>query len=237
MTTSRVNTLMAPSGDVSPEWRRLIDRDEIDALFGTANPNPDRTGCPSQRTLAALARRRRDLGDPAYEHLAHCSPCYQQFRLLQGDVGAKNRGAWWLAVAAAILLAVAGAWVYRAQHPVTPPTSPTATVARAVELDLRPYATSRSVSPRTALPSLPLSRDELHLTLLLPVGAEPGSYDVRLLDTSSRVLASASGQARIQDFVTTLQVTLDLRTVAAGDRQIAVRHAGEGWHVYPASVR
>ena len=41
-----------------------------------ANPNPTRQGCPSRAILVALSRRERPIGDPAYEHLLDCSPCY-----------------------------------------------------------------------------------------------------------------------------------------------------------------
>lgn len=57
--------------------------DEIDQAFSSANPNPDRVGCPSRDVLLALAERRLDIDDPAYDHLGACSPCYREFRALQ----------------------------------------------------------------------------------------------------------------------------------------------------------
>lgn len=57
--------------------------DELDEVLSRANPNPDRIGCPPQETLLALARRESTIGDPAYEHLLQCSPCYCEFRALQ----------------------------------------------------------------------------------------------------------------------------------------------------------
>lgn len=225
---------MKRSAGQSRAWRQLIGRDEIDALFGTANPNPDRIGCPPRRSLVSLARHRRDLADPLYEHLTECSPCYREFRTLRGGGGIGRRRAWWLAVAAAVALAVVGAWTYRLQHG-TPNTAPATTVALAA--DLRPYSVTRSEHQATASSPLRLSRDKLDLTILLPIGSEPGAYDVRVLGDSAHVVAEASGRAEIRDFVTTLHVTLDLRTAPAGDARIAVRHQGEDWHLYPASVR
>jgi hypothetical protein len=75
------------------------------------------------------------------------------------------------------------------------------------------------------------------LTLVLPVGSESGVYDVQVLDTEQRSLASSRGEAAIREFVTTLQATLDLSEVTAGDYRLAVRRTGEGWRVYPALVR
>lgn len=58
--------------------------DDIDEVLSYANPNPTREGCPPEEVLAALARRERPLGDPAYEHLTRCSPCYRAFLALRG---------------------------------------------------------------------------------------------------------------------------------------------------------
>jgi hypothetical protein len=69
---------MASSADRF-DSRDLASLDEIDVLFGTANPNPDRTGCPPPETLEALARRELPMDHPAYVHLAECSPCYEEF--------------------------------------------------------------------------------------------------------------------------------------------------------------
>lgn len=55
----------------------------IDEVFATANPNPDRVGCPTSDVLTELATRQRTIGDPAYAHLTRCSPCYREFRELQ----------------------------------------------------------------------------------------------------------------------------------------------------------
>ena len=57
--------------------------DEMDLLFGRANPNPTRTGCLSADVLRALSRKERSITDPGYEHLAQCSPCYREFRGFQ----------------------------------------------------------------------------------------------------------------------------------------------------------
>src|SRR4051812_37816752 len=56
-----------------------VDR-EVDWFFENVSPNPDRVGCISDEALRELARRVRPISDPGYEHLSHCSPCYQQFR-------------------------------------------------------------------------------------------------------------------------------------------------------------
>ena len=59
--------------------------DDIDEVLSWANPNPERGGCQSRETLIALASREQPLGDPAYEHLLKCSPCYRDFTALKGE--------------------------------------------------------------------------------------------------------------------------------------------------------
>jgi len=84
-----------------------------------------------------------------------------------------------------------------------------------------------------ALPPLTLSAERLDLELLLPISSEPGPHDVRLLSAGDQVLAQASGQADIRDFVTTLRVEIDLR---AGPRVITSSPCGlrgDDWSFYP----
>jgi hypothetical protein len=227
------------------DWRDVAGSDELDELFGAANPNPERVGCPPAETLTALARRERPMDDPAYVHLTQCSPCYCEFRLLQQqDVPSSARGllrsraARWAAAAVVLLLLVIGGWFY-ARRAGTPeaPVSPTVVSARALQLDLRPFAVSRSEQGVPGLRPLALSAERLDLTLLLPVGSEPGAHDVRLLGDADQVLAQASGQADIRDFITTLRVEIDLAAVQAGNYRLAVRREGDDWSFYPAAVR
>jgi hypothetical protein len=66
--------------------------DEIDLLFARGNPNQKREGCLRLNELLAMARRQFPVGDPRYEHLARCSPCFCELR------GIQQRNAFALAV-------------------------------------------------------------------------------------------------------------------------------------------
>ena len=59
-------------------------------------------------------------------------------------------------------------------------------------------------------PPLALLRARVLLTLLLPTGSEPGSYEVEIRDASATVKASAQGNADLRNQVTTLDVVLTL---------------------------
>jgi hypothetical protein len=226
-----------------PESPDPIGHDEIDALFGEANPNPSRTDCPAKEVLLALARRERSMDDPAYEHLTRCSPCYLEFRALQESAqvqaSAARTSRWWLAASAALLLILAaGVLLYFYSGTAPTERTPVPIVAEVdVRIDLRPYAVARSEQKPDSLPPIPLSARRLRVTMLLPTGSEPGPYALRLLDASSRELAATAGSAEIRDFVTTLQATLDLTSTPAGEYRLAIRRQGEDWHFYPASVK
>lgn len=205
---------------------------EIDDIFGRANPNPTREGCPGKDVLIALSHRERPLSDPGYVHLTRCSPCYLEVRALQESRTQQRR---WhfakLAAAAVVVLAiVAAAWFFLAGR------GQTAAAVRA-ELDLRPYALNRGDVPDGNRQPLTLPRGRVTLTMLLPLGSEPGAYEVQLLDSGLASRASASGTADIKDYVTTLRTMLDLATIASGSYQLAIRRTGQEWQLFPAQVR
>ena len=52
-----------------------------------------------------------------------------------------------------------------------------------------------------------------------------------------RFKGEANGTAPIADFVTTLNVRLDLQQLAPGAYQLAVRRQGDHWRMFPADVR
>ena len=55
----------------------------VEEIFSHGHPNPERNGCPSHDVLVSLARRERPIGDPAYDHLFKCSPCWLAVRELK----------------------------------------------------------------------------------------------------------------------------------------------------------
>lgn len=215
---------------------------DIDEIFSRANPNPDRVGCPPRDDLIALAARRRPIDDPGYEHLGKCSPCYREFRALQAQLPVTSSGmaTWWrAAIAAALLVAIGGAWWLTTQRADSRAAVASrdvgAPVARA-ELDLRPFVVTRSEKAAADAEPVRLPASAVDLTLLLPTGAEPGLYDVQLLDADLQSRAETTGTAAIENFVTTLRVSLDLGALTTGGYQLAVRRQGDSWRMYPARV-
>jgi hypothetical protein len=77
-----------------------------------------------------------------------------------------------------------------------------------------------------------LSRAQLKATILLPIGSEPGEYEVQVLDADLKSRASSRGRAPIVDFVTTLETTLDTSAHPPGSYQLALRRQDEGWRLF-----
>lgn len=209
-------------------------RDEIDELFGRANPNPQRVGCPTHDVLVALASRERPIGDPTYEHLIACSPCYLEVRSIQEEVQQRHRRllktvAWSTAAAAVVVLALMTTQMFGGGRRAT-------ALPVHAELDLRPYALTRGSSQRADFPPLPLPRGLATLTMLLPAGSEPGSYQIQILNSGSRSRASAAGEAELKDHVTMLRTLLDLSGLSPGAYQLAIRRSGQEWQLFPARL-
>lgn len=218
--------------------------DDLDEVFGSVNPNPERKGCPPREVLLALSRGGPPVGDPNYEHLTECSPCYLEFRSFQQawarpTVLGLSRQSWLTAAAASVVLAVGG-WFLLSDVGVGPElqveNTPSAD-AIPVDLDLRGYTVSRSEQSTEPLrPPLTLPRGVLRLTIRLPTGSEPGLYEIQLLTSDPQPLLSLTGSAEIRDFVTTIDVVADIREVGAGEYRLALRRQGETPRVYPVAV-
>jgi hypothetical protein len=214
----------------------------MDLLFGRAHPNPAREGCPSADLLLRLARRELPVGDPAYDHFAKCSPCYQELRAIQqadsARLAAVKRKRLAYAAAAILIVAIGGSWFALRQPANFGPTEPSvAQGEQAARLDLRPFAVTRG-DDRTKEPeTLALARARIKATILLPVGSEPGDYEVQILDANLQSRARSTGAAAMLDFVTTLETTLDTTALPPGSYQLALRRRGEDWQLFPAQLR
>jgi hypothetical protein len=115
-------------------------------------------------------------------------------------------------------------------------TQPDVSPVKLLTADLRngaPTRGSRQASPGT---TLTLSRDLVQLTLILPVGSEPGRYTVRVLRGTGQVVAAATADAAIVNFATTLTAELDLRALEPAVHKLEIRRAGEHADSYPALV-
>jgi hypothetical protein len=212
---------------------KLAHPTEFDEVFGRGYPNPDRVGCPPREVLVSLARRERPIGDPAYNHLKECSPCYLEGRAIQeaDALQYRRRILTWAAAAALIVSTGSAAWFLTTREAgVTSGGTP----LRA-QLDLRPYAITRG-EPQPVLPPLVLPRGDLMLTLLLPTGSEPGQYEVQVKDSNATTRASARGNAELREYVSTLEVAVSVGELSPGMYSLAVRRDGNEWQQFPVRL-
>lgn len=219
---------MTDSGQ--PPRTKFEAEDELDYLFANASPNPNREGCPSRDELVRVSRHEKPMGDPVYLHIVRCSPCFQEMRGLQQ--ARTRRARMWAIAAAAVVVLIAGGswWTLR-----SPRTSNVAVMATTI--DLRPFVVLRGDTQSPQPLSIVIPRARLDATIVLPLGAEPGSYEVRLLDDAPSVRAQATGEAEIRDSMTTLHATLDAATLPAGAYHLEVRRLGGEWRRVPARLR
>ena len=232
------------NGGQRPDPSGFRTENEMDLLFGRAHPNPAREGCPPPELLRRLARRELPIDDPAYDHFAKCSPCYQELRALQQADAANvsavaKRRRMMLAAAAVLGVVIAGSWfaIRRTDDSGRAARTTTETAPRMANLDLRPLAITRSEDQKAAATPPEVPRERLNATILLPVGSSPGAYEVRVLDSDLRVRASTTGAAEIRNYITTLEVAIDLGALDAGDYQLTLRREGGEWQMFPLRVR
>lgn len=219
---------MTDSGQ--PPSAQFKAEDELDYLFANASPNPNREGCPSRDELVRVSRHEKPMGDPVYLHIVRCSPCFKEMRALQ-QTRVRERSVRMWVVAAAVVALIAGSywWTMRSSR-----TSSAAIVATTI--DLRPFTVMRGDTQSPPPASVVIPRGRLDATIVLPLGAEAGSYEVRLLDDTPSVRAQATGEAEIRDSTTTLHTMLDVATLSAGSYHLEVRRLGGEWRRVPARL-
>ena len=212
--------------------------DEIDEVFARANPNPTRTGCPGKDVLRSAARRALPIDHPVFEHLAGCSACYQEFRELQQASRVPSRVRPVLVAAAVVLIAVGGA-TYFGRNRVISLRGDTQTNAttQSLLIDYRGEGTTRSEAGDPAPKSVTVPRASLEATILLPIGSEPGQYQLRLLDGDKRSKLATEAAGDLKDLAVRVNVKLDLRSLPSGAYTLELRRQGEDWDPHPLIIR
>ena len=235
-TLIREKAAQAPSG--SPEQYRLQEMLELsddallDTMYSSVEPNPDRLGCPPREALRELAVRQRPLSDPLWDHVMECAPCRVDVREMGRDrpvrpVRSASRRVRLAAVAVLLLGIGLAAWMLTRRT-----EAPTAITG-----DLRQYPAMRSDRPRLTEPAFELPPQLVRLTLLLPHGSAPGTYEIEVRGADGSARATVSGGATLNDFITRLSADINLRSAPRGTCQLAIRRAGEDWRLFPVRIQ
>jgi len=222
----------------------------------TAFPNPTREGCPNSSTLRAMANRdpRLTLKDLPLSHVVTCSPCfleYARLRWMSVLMRSIQVAAASLVVVATLFAAVRVVWNYtrgrgepsisqerraRPQSRAATPQSPAPIPPLAMTVDLASFSPTRGEEAKDAPNKIHLPPKLLRVSLLLPIGMEPGEYALRLKDSAGIVLKEAHLLGRLNNGVTSLEVDLDFSTTSRGSFSLMIRPPGLSWRTFPVLV-
>jgi hypothetical protein len=198
-------------------------------------PNPDRLGCPSDETvLKAIAAKTLPLSDPAWQHTARCSPCFREVKAFETE--AKNASKRWraaLAIGAVVLVSTA-LLIFRDRFSTRLPAG-----VETATMDLRRYTAFRNdgEKPNDGRAPVVLIRGHLTVSVLLPVGAEAGRYEYKVLNDGLQMVLSGEGDARFENQAAKLIARLNTDNLPGGHYSFWLRQPGFDWRSYQIEIR
>ena len=228
--------------DESPDRIFKEFQDIVQQAILTGFPNPERKGCLDSTVLEQLAKRPRPVQDAAWEHVTHCSPCYREFLEFRVEVKRARRSLVVRrrlivsGVAAALIIAGIVTTYTLAHHGIQSATQISPYETAALDLKDRSVTRGQAGHPSSTEPLI-LPPKPLDLTIYLPIGSEPGVYQVQLLKKVDEPLMIVTGEAHIDHGNTILRTRIDLAHVAFGPILIGLRRARLDWTYYPVTIR
>ncbi len=127
------------------------------------------------------------------------------------------------AAVAAVVAIVAGVWLH--QQP--------SQKARDLTVDLSHWVRPRGAEQQPNEKPVQLQRARLNLTIRLPIGEEPGEYQVALRRGESTVVQRSSA-GKLENQITTLHLQFDCSSLRSGAYVLAIRQDERAWEEYPA---
>jgi len=215
------------------EEKRLIGAYQR-LVLGGEFPNPNRAGCPGNKTLRAMAFRELEQEQVLdwVEHLGTCSPCFREYTEFRKQVEWRRNAAY-VGVAAAVLVVLSFAWWgWRSMHPVV------ITAHSRVVADLRNRLTLRGEQgTEPGKGPLAFKRGIDDVSIYLPEGSRAGTYEVAVFrEDLGEPLVSTTSQATLEKDMTELTATFDLSRVPSGRYLFAIRLPGIEWSYYPMLI-
>ncbi len=207
-------------------------------------PNPDRVGCPGAEVLKGLADRTVDIRaeKDSILHLGMCSPCFVEYEAFRKQVVRRKNLRLTMGSVALVLMIGGGVWLWRryiSSGTGGRPNVPTIATYRPFFLDLRNWLVFRGEQPPGAHRGpIQLPREQLDMTIWLPVGGEAGKYDIQVSTELHKLLVTAAGAAVIRhDGVTALKVKLDLSSLKPGEYVLGIGQVGVEPYRYPLHLK
>lgn len=225
--------------------------DPIEELRLRAYPNPERKGCPGAEVIRALANKEIPHGDPMWDHIWHCSPCFSEFKVLRDARRKTARKRFSLiatvATTGAAILLIAIVLYFR--HRPLPPQEETQIASNGNgqprqfvvgELDYRNLPAERSNDSSRLKPQV-LGTSTRELSIVLPSGSEAGNYAIEILRPShiTESVANYEGKAmKGNGGMTTLRAHVDFSTMTPGRYVVAWRRtSAASWDYGPFVIK
>ena len=155
-------------------------------LTRTRFPNPDRKNCPGTPVLHAIAMKRISMLDSAHEHVARCSPCFNELMEIRRTLQRRKIVLWAMGTTGTAIVALAVWVVYFSSHPLAGPVrTRTAQTQGSSESSpaVQPGNAAQTTAP-ASIPPPPLPKYEI---ALLDLRNASVSRSVDRLESNSNV--------------------------------------------------
>ncbi|MDE3180576.1 MAG: hypothetical protein KGM47_13065 [Acidobacteriota bacterium] len=228
------------------EEKRLLELGR--EVFANSFPNPERKGCPGPGILKRIATG-EGLGNKDEEqwisHCSRCSPCFKEFGEFRRAF-VRQRRALRISVVAVVIAAVCvGTWLAlnrharRSSETTIADNTQTGSAIQNATLDLRGWSAVRSdeAAPNPSGKPLELHRGVLALTIYLPMGSQPGKYEIEIQRSQGKPLLRAEGTARIVNGNTVLSTRVALSKLHPGQYSLGIRQSPWDWRYYRLALR
>lgn len=225
--------------------KRLLELGQ--EVFANSFPNPERKGCPGPGILKRIVIGEGLLNEDEEQWISHCSrcsPCFKEFGEFRRAF-VRQRRVRRISVVAVVIAAVCiGTWLAVGRRASVKPGSNVAMNSGAPEfpiqvVDLRNWSAVRSdeAVPSPGQTPLELQRERATLVIYLPLGSQPGNYEVEIVNAKSQGALAVSGIARIENGITILRVRMDLSKLSPGQYSLGIRQPPWDWRYYPFALR
>jgi hypothetical protein len=210
-----------------------------------AFPNPERKGCPGPEVMRAIVvgKMAQAEEDQWVDHFVMCSPCSKEFYEIRCGRIRKKRFRAGAIVSCLALVVALGVWGWTHYHQGSNGRNTVAQggavpALRQQVLNLRNWSGERTDGGTEGVPKPPL---ELHrwrtsLVIYLPLGSEPGQYQVRFVGRTGITL-ELTGFAQIEDGNTVFRGQVDLSKLQAGQYSLGIRQPPWDWRSVSLIVR
>ena len=106
----------------------------------------------------------------------------------------------------------------------------------AVTVDLASFSPSRGDANDRTKEKVHLPRRLVRVDFHLPLGMEPGEYEIRLQNSTGTVFIDKRAPGRLNSGITSVELDIDLATTTPGSLTLLIRPPGLGWRRFPVIV-